>query len=281
MTGFGGMVSFELDGTPEEAVGVRVVAPALRARREPRRRARAGVSAVQDDARVDSAGDAAGARAVGYADPAVARLRERRATWCADLVEGLDARARCQCRSAIRSTSAERRPYGGRPGLGAGIWNPHSRMVSNRGMRAVWLGALAVWTACASAPMKKPDQAALATARRAGPAGLLRLPARGARQRTPRVAVGKARPSGDRPAVRSRAAARAAREGAGDGSPAASLQRARALVPELPPALEPRATSRSSTPCRPTTWDRRDPRTRTFRRDRARVHSSLPERSRG
>ena len=38
MTGFGGMVSFELDGTVDEVVVVRLVAALLRARREPRRR---------------------------------------------------------------------------------------------------------------------------------------------------------------------------------------------------------------------------------------------------
>ena len=47
MSGFGGMVSFELDGTVEETSRVRVVAAVLRAGREPRRRQGARLPAVQ------------------------------------------------------------------------------------------------------------------------------------------------------------------------------------------------------------------------------------------
>ncbi len=53
MTGFGGMVSFELDGIGRRGGVVRVVAAVLRARREPRRRQVARLSPGADDARLD------------------------------------------------------------------------------------------------------------------------------------------------------------------------------------------------------------------------------------
>ncbi len=58
-------------------VGVRLVAGVFRAWREPGRRACARVFALQDDARVDSCGDAARARPVGHAGAVVTGMRER------------------------------------------------------------------------------------------------------------------------------------------------------------------------------------------------------------
>ena len=75
MTGFGGMVSFELDGTRRGSGLVRLVAAVLRARREPRRRQGAGLSSGADDACVDSGRRTRQARPVGHAGPAVDRLR--------------------------------------------------------------------------------------------------------------------------------------------------------------------------------------------------------------
>jgi tetratricopeptide (TPR) repeat protein len=110
-------------------------------------------------------------------------------------------------------------------------------MVSNWGMRRVWLGALLVCAACASAPIKKPDQAALdqadALVRQGCYDCLLE-----ARTTFTRIAVGKARPLvlGRLFEVELLLSLRE-KELAMEHQPA--LDRARALAAELPPALEP------------------------------------------
>ena len=110
-------------------------------------------------------------------------------------------------------------------------------MVSNRGMRRVWLGAVLVSAACASAPIKKPEQVALdqadALVRQGCYDCLLE-----ARTTYARVAVGKARPLviGRLFEVELLLSLRE-KELAMDHQPA--LDRARALAAELPPALEP------------------------------------------
>lgn len=104
-------------------------------------------------------------------------------------------------------------------------------------MRRVWLSALLVCTACASAPIKKPDQVALdqadALVRQGCYDCLLE-----ARTAYSRVAVGKARPLviGRLFEVELLLSLRE-KELAMDHQPA--LDRARALAAELPPALEP------------------------------------------
>ena len=104
-------------------------------------------------------------------------------------------------------------------------------------MRRVWLGALIVCTACASAPIKKPDQAALDQAD-----GLVRQGCYDclleARTTYARVAAGKARPLvlGRLFEVELLLSLRE-KELAMDHQRA--LDRARALAAELPPALEP------------------------------------------
>ena len=67
MTGFGGMLSFELDGHRRRRDGVRVEPPVLHARREPGRREVAHLPSGAHDARVDSRRAARRARPVGHA----------------------------------------------------------------------------------------------------------------------------------------------------------------------------------------------------------------------
>lgn len=124
----------------------------------------------------------------------------------------------------------------GRPGWRAGVRQVDSGGVQF-GMRSVWLGALLVSTACASAPIKKPDQVALDQAD-----ALVRLGCydclQDARATYARVAVGKARPLvlGRLFEVELLLTLRE-KELAMDSK--AALDRARALAGELPAALEP------------------------------------------
>ena len=77
MTGFGGMVSFELAGTIEEVVAFCFLAALFHSGRKPGRGESSAVPSGDDDARIDSRGDAGGTGAFGFADSFVARLRER------------------------------------------------------------------------------------------------------------------------------------------------------------------------------------------------------------
>ena len=75
MTGFGGMVSFEIDGTVADVVRCKIAA-VFYFGGEFGRGEVAIVPSGDDDARVDSGGGTSGARAFGYVDTAVAGMRE-------------------------------------------------------------------------------------------------------------------------------------------------------------------------------------------------------------
>ena len=78
MTGFGGMVSFELNGSIDEVVAFCFFATLLHARRESRRRQSSPVPSRDDDARLDSSRSARRAGPIRHADPPLARLRKCR-----------------------------------------------------------------------------------------------------------------------------------------------------------------------------------------------------------
>ena len=118
MTGFGGMVSFELAGTVDEVVVVRFVAALLRSRREPRWRQVAALPPGADDARVDPGGGARGPRLVAIRWCGSRPAANIAKTWspiCSKALKPCCARAKLKLRSSRHSGRRRRQRPKGQP----------------------------------------------------------------------------------------------------------------------------------------------------------------------